>query len=65
MKNNAEKDRLPEIITAAVAVLAAVAVIFTQSAGRVTLAVAQAMYRSGRELQTHIATAQSTSETAK
>lgn len=65
MKNNAEKDRLPEIITAAVAVLAAAAIIFTQSAGRVTLAVAQAMYRSGKELQTHIATAQSTSETAK
>lgn len=65
MNNNNEKDRLPEIITAAVSALIIAAVFFTQSAGRVSLAIAQAMFYSGNKVQTYIATAQNTSQTAE
>ncbi len=62
MKNNPDKDRLPEIITAAVSALIIAAMLFTGSAGKISLAAAQVMFHSGNKLHTLIVTAQNTFE---
>lgn len=53
MKNHSEKDKLPEIITVVVALLLVVSVLFTNSAGKVSLTVAKAMFNAGDKVQTH------------
>ncbi|MEE1011190.1 MAG: stage II sporulation protein P [Acutalibacteraceae bacterium] len=53
MKNHSEKDKLPEIITAVVAILLIATVVFTNSAGEVSLAAAKIMFNSGNKIQTH------------
>ncbi len=52
MKNISEKDRLPEIISAAVSILIAAAIFFTSSAAEVSLAVARVMFHADAATQT-------------
>lgn len=63
MKNHSEKDKLPEIITAAVSLLLITSVLFTNSAGRVSVAAAKVMFNAGSKIQTHTVTMPETVQT--
>jgi len=53
MKSHSEKDKLPEIITAVVALLLVATVLFTNSADEVSFAAAKVMFNAGNRIQTH------------
>lgn len=57
MKNNTEKDRLLDFISAAVSALLIIAIFFTHSADNVSLAMASVMFYSGNKIETEAVTA--------
>lgn len=53
MKNYNEKDKLLEFISVAISVMLAAAIFLSNSAGKVSLAMASVMFYSGNKVQTH------------
>ncbi len=64
MKNNNEKDKLLEFISVAISLMLAAAIFMSNSAGKVSFAVASVMFRSGNKVQTHTVSMNSTTKTA-
>ena len=56
MKNNKEKDKLFEIISVVISIMLAVAIFWSNSAGKVSVAMASVMFYSGNKIQTHSVT---------